>query len=89
MNREQLFEQLISALEKCGIIVEFRNLGDSEINIKSGLCEAGSRRMLIMDKRLPLQQKIELSLKTLESENIDDIFVPPAIREMIEPRRNQ
>lgn len=88
MNREQILEQLTSALEKCGIVVELRNLGDGEIDIKSGLCETADRRMLIIDRCLPIQQKIELSIKTLESENLDDIFLPPAIREMVEPNSN-
>ncbi len=89
MNREQILEQLISALEKCGIIVELRDLADNEINVKSGLCETAGRKMLIVDKHLPLKQKIELSIQTLQSENLDDIFLPPAIREIIEPNSNQ
>ncbi len=85
MESERLLEELKTVAERCGISCELRDLSDNELNIKSGLCEVDSRRKLILDSRLTETGKIKIIVETLKSENLDSIFMPPAVREVIEP----
>ena len=85
MENEQLLEELKIVVERCGISYELRDLSDNELNIKSGLCEVDSQRKLIIDRRLTDSGRINIIIKTLKSENLDSIFMPPAVREIIEP----
>ncbi len=84
MDRDLLFHRLLDVLEKCGIRCELRDLADDELIIGSGLCEVESQKVLIVDKRLNLDRRIGVILKTLKSENTDDIFIPPAVRDLVE-----
>ena len=85
MESERLLEELKSVVERCGISFELRDLSDSELNIKSGLCEIDSGRLLIVDKRLTDAGRIKLIVETLRSEDLDPIYMPPGVREIIEP----
>lgn len=84
MDSELLLGQLVELLGKIGIAFECRNLADEELNIKSGLCEVESQKMFIVDKRLSTRHQADLILEALKSENLDDVFVSPVIRELIE-----
>ncbi len=85
MENEQLLEELKTVVERCGISYELRDLSDNELNIKSGLYEVDSGRKLIVDRRLTDAGRIKFLIETLRSENLDPIFMPPAVREIIEP----
>ena len=85
MESEQLLEELKTVVARCGISYELRDLSDKELNIKSGLCEVDSGRMLIVDSRLSDAGKIKFLIETLRSENLETIFIAPAVREIIEP----
>jgi hypothetical protein len=83
MGGEVTFETVIQTLERCGVSTEIRNLDDEDINIHSGLCEVGGRKMLIIDERLREDGRVAAALEALRTLNLDGIFVPPAIREML------
>jgi hypothetical protein len=84
MESERLLEELKDVLAKCGISYELRDLSDSELNINSGLCEVDAERKLIVDRRLPEKRRMDFIVKTLRSENLESVFMPPAVREIIE-----
>ncbi|MFQ5432163.1 MAG: hypothetical protein ACE5EN_06615 [Nitrospinota bacterium] len=85
MESERLLEELKTVVERCGISYELRDLSDNELNIRSGLCEVDCGRKLIIDRRLTDDGRIKIIVETLRSENLDSIFIPPAVREIIEP----
>ncbi|MBI3794587.1 MAG: hypothetical protein HY280_07640 [Nitrospinae bacterium] len=77
------FEILAHTLERCGVLVELRNLDDEDIIIKGGLCEMGGKKYLIVDERLGDDGRIQTALDALKTLNLEEVFVPPAIREML------
>jgi len=83
MSGEVTFEMLTRALERCGVAVELRDLADDDVNIKSGLCEIGGRKTLIIDERLGEGGRTAAALEALKSQNTDGIFVPPAVRKLL------
>jgi hypothetical protein len=83
MSAEVTFEMLAQTLERCGVSVELRDLADDDINIHSGLCEIGGRKTLIIDERLGESGRVAVALEAVRSQNLDGIFVPPAIREAL------
>lgn len=85
MESERLLAELKTVVERCGISCELHDLSDNELNIRSGLCEVDSGRKLILDSRLSETGKIKIIIETLKSENLDSIFIPPAVRGVIEP----
>jgi len=84
VESERLLEELKSVVERCGITFELRDLSDNELIIKSGICEVDTRRKLIVDNRLTETGRIKIIIKALRAENLDSIFMPPAVREFID-----
>ncbi len=83
MAGEVTFEMLTRALERCGVAVEVRDLADDDINVKSGLCEIGGRKTLIIDERLGEGGRAAAALEALKSQNTEGMFVPPAVRKLL------
>lgn len=83
MPNNVTFDMLALTLERCGVFTEIRDLTDDDVNIKSGLCEIGGRKMLIVDERLSENGRVAAALEALRTQNTDGIFVPPAVRELL------
>ena len=83
MDADTLREALEETLAHCGIEIELRNLADDEYNIRSGLCEVEGRRVLILDKRLPPKIQAGIMADTLKDENLENIYVSPAVRQYL------
>jgi len=84
MEPELLLEELKSVLEKCGITLEMRNLDDEELTIHGGYCEVKKEQRLIVDRRLPVTVQTKTVIDFLRNENLDGIYIPPRVREIIE-----
>lgn len=80
MDAETLRHALEEALAHCGIELDIRNLEDDEHTFRSGLCEVEGRRVLILDKRLPLKIQAAIMADTLKDEDLENIYVSPAVR---------
>ncbi len=83
MDAETLRDALEETLNHCGIEIELRNLADDEHNIRSGLCEMEGRRVLILDKRLPPSIQAGIMADTLRDEDLEHIYVSPAVRQYL------
>lgn len=83
MDTEALFTALEETLAHCGIELDIRDLADDEYNIRSGLCEVEGRRVLILDKRLSPKTHAAIMADTLKDENLDTIYVSPAVRQYL------
>lgn len=84
MEDEALFQHLVELMEKLSIKVVFKNLQDEEFKISGGLCRVRESKILIMDKRSPLKDRIALIGKELAGYNLEELFVPPMVREFLE-----
>ncbi len=80
-------EQLAEILRRCGIALELRDLSDDDINIHSGLCDMGGKKTLIIDTRLPADTQAGVMLETLKTLDLENIYLPPAVRELLETSR--
>lgn len=77
MKKEEIIAELVRIAERLGIkIIEDRLLS------RGGYCRVFTVKYLIMDKRISLNDKIELLLSALKKNNLDDIYLTPNIREL-------
>ena len=61
------------------------NLFDSEIMIKSGHCRVKGKDTIIIDNLLSTQEQSEIIIQTLKKFDLESVYVPPWIRERLEP----
>ena len=84
MKSTQLYQHLKETAEKMDITVSEQNLRATGVNARSGLCTVKGKQLFIMDKHLPVRQKVEVLAECLRHMPLDDIYLVPAIRNYLE-----
>ena len=83
MTPEQLLQELKDLSENLGISVSEENLKASGFKVKSGLCTVKGKKLLIIDKTKPTDQKIDIIAECLASQPLDSVYLIPAVRELV------
>jgi hypothetical protein len=84
MKPEKLYQELKDLAEKLDINVSEQNLRKTGIKVKSGLCKVKGKNLFIMDKHKSLHKKIKILASQLSKLPHDDLYVVPAVREMLD-----
>jgi orotate phosphoribosyltransferase-like protein len=61
------------------------SLFDSEIIVKSGHCKVKGKNTIIIDSLLSSQEQSEVIIQALKKFNLESVYLPPWIRERLEP----
>ncbi len=64
------------------------SLFDPEIAVKSGRCKVKGKNTIIIDSLLSNQEQSEVIIQVLKKFNIESIYLPPWIRERLEPENS-
>jgi hypothetical protein len=84
MADRDILRHLTDLVESLDIQIRYDVLGDDDIGCKGGHCRLKGKRLLIVDRRLPLPEKILLFLDVLRQQDLEGMFVPPVIRRLLE-----
>jgi hypothetical protein len=84
MRPDQLYQELKYLAEKLEVAVSEQNLRISGIKVKSGLCKVKGRNLFIMDKHKSIHKKIKLLASGLAKMPHENIYIMPAVRELLE-----
>lgn len=87
MNPEQLYQHLKELSEKLGILVQEQSFKQVNLPIKSGYCRVKGQDIFIMDKNIPLAKKNSTLAKFLSAQPHENIFIPPAVREVLQRKK--
>ncbi len=83
-SNDSLLQSLIELAEKLSVRVIFKNLKDDEFVIKSGMCSIKGDTLIIIDSRVSLEEKVKTLCQELKKFNLDNIFISPAIRDILQ-----
>jgi hypothetical protein len=81
---DSLLQSLIELAEKLSVRVIFKNLKDDEFVIKSGMCSIKGDTLIIIDSRVSLEEKVKTLCQELKKFNLDNIFISPAMRDILQ-----
>ena len=87
MSPEQLYQHLKELSEKLGIGVQEQSFKQVNLPVKSGYCRVKGKDMFIMDKNIPLAKKNSALAKFLSTQPHENIFVPPAVRDVLQRKK--
>lgn len=87
MDPEQIYQQLIELAEKLQIRVSEKNLRQPGLRVRSGLCKVHGQSIYMMDKKARITRKVDLLAECLSQQSLDELYVVPAVREVIEKNR--
>jgi len=83
MTSDQIYQHLVDLAEKLGMDVSVHNLKISGFPVKSGICKIKGKNRIVLDKRLPTDDQIDILIDCLRPFPIDDIYIIPAIRNLL------
>ena len=83
MKPEQIYQELIELLEKFDVAVEEQNFKATRTKSRGGFCKVKNKKLFIIDKALNLRVKIALIRSYLKTLPHEDIYVVPAVRELL------
>ncbi|MFC1882584.1 hypothetical protein ACFL2S_13955 [Thermodesulfobacteriota bacterium] len=83
MKPEQIYQELKDLAENLAVTVSEQNLRTAGIKVKSGLCTVKGKNVFIMDKHKSIHKKIKILAAQLANMPTEDIYLIPAIREML------
>jgi len=83
MKPEQIYQELKDLAEKLAVTVFEQNLRTTGLKVKSGLCTVKGKDRFIMDKHLSIHKKIKILAAQLARMPHEDIYLIPAVREML------
>ncbi len=84
MNEELILEHLEKIARSKSIIIRYERLEDGELIIRSGSCRVKGNEYIIVDSRLTLKERIGVIARELRKRNLEDIYMLPLIREIID-----
>lgn len=86
MDLGRLFDELVRAANKADIAVRSEsfdpNLSDAR-KWRGGLCVVRGKRVIIVDQRAPLVDRIATVAASLASVDLEHVFLPPVVRATI------
>ncbi len=83
MKPDKIYQHLVELAEKLDIDVSEQNFKISGFPVTSGICKVKGKNRIILDKHRSRGDKIEIIIESLKPFPLDDIFVIPAIRELL------
>jgi hypothetical protein len=88
MENSRQLEDLIQLAESLGVEISISSLADSEFTLQSGFCKLHGKDLVIFDKQLPVEERIEILLQAVGNFDLDSIYISPWIREELDQRNN-
>ena len=77
-----LLQELESLAEQLAIEVRHEPLAGP----RGGLCRVGGRDLILIDRNLPLLERVELMADALSKMPLDGVFVRPVVLQLLEDR---
>ena len=84
MKPDQIYQELIDLAERMQITVSEQNLRATGIKVKSGLCTVKGQNLFVMDKHKSIHKKISILATQLAALPHEDLYIVPAIRELLD-----
>jgi hypothetical protein len=84
MKPDQLYQELKDLAERMQVTVSEQNLKTPGIKVRSGLCIVKGRKLFVLDKRKSVQKKIKILAGQLALISHEDLYIIPAVRELLE-----
>jgi hypothetical protein len=84
MQNRKVLEYLEDLAFRLGIEVVCEKLGEADFSIEGGLCKVKGVHKIFMDPSAPLELQIEILARALSSFKIEELYLLPFIREILE-----
>jgi hypothetical protein len=84
MQNSRVLGYLENLAFRLGIEIVYEKLGEADFSIDGGLCKVKGVYKIFMDPSTPLELQIEILARALSSFKIEELYLLPFIREILE-----
>ncbi len=84
MNDPALLQHLEDLTHRLGIELRYDNLGTTGVKCEGGYCVVSGKPIILINRKDSRRRKILVLAKALRKINLEGLFIPPAIRKIIE-----
>ncbi len=84
MDDHTALSQLEGLAYMLGIPVRYEKIAEEDVANAGGLCRLKGESVIIVNSRAPLKDKIQTLTKALKNFDLHDVYVRPAVRELLE-----
>ncbi|MEW6140826.1 MAG: hypothetical protein AB1733_21610 [Thermodesulfobacteriota bacterium] len=88
MNETCLLEHLEDIARRLGVELRYENLCQGLVRSEGGYCRLAGKPMILLNRRDSRDQKIRVLCKSLKKLDLQGIFIPPAVRKVLESQNN-
>lgn len=86
MKKEMILKELEDIVSKLSIRLQYDDLKKAGVKTRGGLCRVGNEERLIVDKKLDTDEKVELLTVELSKVNLDNVFISPRIKVLLQKK---
>jgi hypothetical protein len=84
MTETSVLEHLEEIALRLGVELRYEHLGLSGHRCDGGYCRLAGKPMILMNRRDSRRRKILILARSLAKLDLEGIFIPPAVRKLIE-----
>ena len=84
MDDQAALSQLEGLAQALGVSVRYERITDDDPTNMGGLCRLKGECVIIVNSRATLADKIQTLAKALKNFDLHDVYIRPAIRELLE-----
>lgn len=88
MDDYTTLSQLEGLAHMLGIQVRYEKIVEDELSSTGGLCRVKGEWVIIINSKAAINEKIHTLVKSLKNFDLNDIYMRPALRELLEKEQN-
>jgi len=83
LRDEQIMKALEEVADRLSVQVHYEEMKAFEFRVEDGSCRVKGDPSIFIDRKRPLKEKISILARELQKFDLEDIYVPPLLREKI------
>jgi len=83
LRDEEIMKALEEVAERLSVQVHYEEMKAFEFRVQDGSCRVKGEPSIFIDRRRPLKEKISILARELNKFDLENIYVPPLLREKI------
>jgi len=84
MDDHAALSQLEGLANTLGIQIRYEKIIEDELSSAGGLCRVKGEWVIIVNSRATINEKIQTLAKSLKNFDLNNIYIRPALRELLE-----
>jgi hypothetical protein len=83
LRDEEIMKALEEVAERLSVQIHYEEMKAFEFRVQDGSCTVKGEPSIYIDRKRPLKEKISVLARELKKFDLEDIYVPPLLREKV------